>query len=302
MKMTGTCAKILRDRRPLRQRMGHPGRPDGLISISQLAKWLMAKSKGRYRLLTLSDVIRFVLTPIRQAGPSSERIYYDPRELLKSDVRNSLRTNYAKERQRHLANLKKVREAGPVQRQRTELGNLGTAERHRFRATIAKFGLKSGWNGAPVKTICLTDLRTLDGKVLCDHLWWNRGLAFESFGVGDIIEFDARVAHYTKGYFGRRDDVHKPLEDDWRLERPTKIAKIGERPPMTWRQYLDKHNFTGPTAEALAKVLEDPFACHPYWFSRACQAVEQAGIEDLSSLTYGRIRELMATREFGLTP
>jgi len=42
-----------------------------------------------------------------------------------------------------------------------------------------------------------------------------------------MIQFDARVKSYIKGYRGYRDDIYdKPLSIDYKLSHPTKIKKI----------------------------------------------------------------------------
>ena len=43
---------------------------------------------------------------------------------------------------------------------------------------------------------------------------------------GDRVEFCARVKEYEKGYAGRRDDVYKPVEIDYKLSHPTRVRKL----------------------------------------------------------------------------
>jgi hypothetical protein len=42
---------------------------------------------------------------------------------------------------------------------------------------------------------------------------------------GDVVQFDARVSPYLKGYQGRRDDVDCPVRWDYRLSRPAKVSR-----------------------------------------------------------------------------
>ncbi len=96
-------------------------------------------------------------------------------------------------------------------------------QRLNFSATVERFGFKSAFRGPDIKTILLKNVKT-NGKVLTDHLWLTCGKWSEKLNIGDIISFDARVSTYTKGYKGYRDDIYdKPVETDYRLERPTKI-------------------------------------------------------------------------------
>jgi hypothetical protein len=43
---------------------------------------------------------------------------------------------------------------------------------------------------------------------------------------GDLIQFDGRSKAYLKGYKGRRIDVYKPVEWDYKLSYPTKIKLL----------------------------------------------------------------------------
>lgn len=103
-------------------------------------------------------------------------------------------------------------------------------ERATFHGTFERFGIKSGWQGRQEKTLLLKDIYDHTGKRVCDHLWFNVTRAFAAMNLqaGDQVQFDARVKKYQKGYFGRRDDVYKPAEVDYKLSHPTKIRKIVE--------------------------------------------------------------------------
>lgn len=96
-----------------------------------------------------------------------------------------------------------------------------------FTGTFVREGEKSSF-GHPKKTILLANITDSAGKVLTDHLWFNltKGFASLSLETDDIVQFDARVKEYTKGYFGYRDDVFdKPPEIDYKLSHPTKLKK-----------------------------------------------------------------------------
>lgn len=111
---------------------------------------------------------------------------------------------------------------------RKALRNIGCDERHTFTAEFSRYGIKNGWAG-DVPTVLLKDIR-LGDKIVCDHLWFTCGKQFDALGLecGDIVQFDARVDSYWKGYMGYRDDVYdKPVEKDWKLSFPTKIKKMG---------------------------------------------------------------------------
>lgn len=98
-------------------------------------------------------------------------------------------------------------------------------KRLRFSARIERFGEKSAFKGYTVPTLLLKNVKIIDTqKVITDHLWFTKGKSWDKSSVGDIVEFDARVTTYEKGYKGYRDDVYdSPIEIDYKLERPTKI-------------------------------------------------------------------------------
>jgi hypothetical protein len=100
-------------------------------------------------------------------------------------------------------------------------------QRFRIQAVVERFGSRRGWTGDE-PTVLLKNVTDADtGRLLTDHLWFKAGKWSSSISVGDAISFDARVGSYTKGYMGRRDDVHAPVSKDWRLERPTKLVVHG---------------------------------------------------------------------------
>lgn len=97
--------------------------------------------------------------------------------------------------------------------------------RGRFSGTIARCGHKSGWKGADIPTILLTNVRDASGRIVCDHLWFNMTKGFAGAGVGDnigaMVKFDARVKAYIKGYAGRREDFDFPPSHPTNIELAT---------------------------------------------------------------------------------
>lgn len=111
--------------------------------------------------------------------------------------------------------------------------NLRLNERARFTGVFVRYGEKPGYRGNSEKTILLRDIRPADERdhVVSDHLWFNLTKGFAALGIlreGDRIEFEARVGRYEKGYAGRRQDVDKPIETDYKLGRPTKIRRLAD--------------------------------------------------------------------------
>ena len=99
--------------------------------------------------------------------------------------------------------------------------------RARFTGTFVRFGIKNGYKG-PVRTILLSNVMNEAGYVVTDHLWFNLTKGFERIDLreGDRVEFCARVKEYEKGYAGRRDDVYKPVEIDYKLSHPTRVRRL----------------------------------------------------------------------------
>jgi len=106
---------------------------------------------------------------------------------------------------------------------REQLKNIdGT--RMRFSAIVERFGTKTGWEGEILDTILLKDVRRVDtGEIVTDHLWFTKGKSWMECLPDSVVEFDARVTMYEKGYKGYREDVYKPTSIDYKLERPTKV-------------------------------------------------------------------------------
>jgi hypothetical protein len=104
-------------------------------------------------------------------------------------------------------------------------------DRLTFTGVFVRKGSKPAFRGPDLITILLQDIKTADGKIVADHLWFNYTKGFEAIEPlqeGDVIRFDARVQLYEKGYKGRRDDVYdRPVKADYKLSRPTRICKEG---------------------------------------------------------------------------
>lgn len=100
--------------------------------------------------------------------------------------------------------------------------------RTRFSAVFERYGSKTNWNGYPVATVLLKDVRDASGKVLSDHVWLMETKAFKAagpFAAGDVVSFYARVRQYIKGYVNRREYIDE-REIDFKLGYPTKVARI----------------------------------------------------------------------------
>lgn len=109
---------------------------------------------------------------------------------------------------------------------RSELKKINQV-RGRFTGVVDRSGTKKSF-GYIKPTILFTQIKDSAGNIVTDHLWFNLTKGFDSLELqqGDLVEFDARVKRYEKGYRGYRDDIDRSVETDYKLSHPTKIVKI----------------------------------------------------------------------------
>lgn len=116
---------------------------------------------------------------------------------------------------------------------RKQLKKIGKAERHTFVGQFERTGFKTARKGmkeyvTPTLLLCNVAIVLPNGnkQPVTDHLWFNYGKQFIDLGllhVGDLIQFDARVDNYYKGYFD------EPKRKDYKLSRPTKVGLLTDR-------------------------------------------------------------------------
>jgi len=109
---------------------------------------------------------------------------------------------------------------------RTELGKL-EGERRRFRAVVQEFGV--GRSSKRKETILLVEVRRTDDleAVVADHLWLKKGGQFRGVSLGDVIEFDAQVEPYEKGYLNFRWGIDETTVD-YRLSSLSNVRIIAK--------------------------------------------------------------------------
>lgn len=116
---------------------------------------------------------------------------------------------------------------------REELKNIGEEVRHTFTGEFARFGEKKAYKSPiPDVTVLLVNVKDEKGNIVTDHLWFNYTKGFKAcdLQIGDVVQFDARVKEYEKGYKGYRDwdydEFLPPVSLDYKLSHPTKISVI----------------------------------------------------------------------------
>ncbi|MCI0751227.1 MAG: hypothetical protein L0Y35_05265 [Flammeovirgaceae bacterium] len=100
--------------------------------------------------------------------------------------------------------------------------------RKKFRATFSRFGKKTSYTGYPEETILLkkiTDIQT--NLIMADHIWFTLTKGFEKISLteGTVLEFEARVKEYSKGYVNKRYGIARS-STDFKLSHPTKIREV----------------------------------------------------------------------------
>lgn len=106
-------------------------------------------------------------------------------------------------------------------------------ERKRFRAQFVRLGKKTNFKGYSEDTLLLREVKDVEsGKVVADHVWFTFSKGFEAIPltVGTLIEFDARIKKYEKGYVNKSIGLNK-RQTDYKLSHPTKIKAIPSELP-----------------------------------------------------------------------
>jgi hypothetical protein len=115
----------------------------------------------------------------------------------------------------------------PLKLMRVKLGK-DEGIRKKFTATFSRIGKKKNFKGYSEDTILLmnvTDAET--SAVVADHIWFSYTKSFEKVILKDgiLIEFEARVKSYAKGYVNKAVGINH-RKTDFKLSHPTKIKII----------------------------------------------------------------------------
>ena len=100
--------------------------------------------------------------------------------------------------------------------------------RKKFSATFECFGKKVNYKGYTEETILLKSIVDFETKkIVADHIWFSFTKGFEkiSLAPGAILEFEARVKEYKKGYVNKGLKLNK-RSTDYKLSHPTKICLV----------------------------------------------------------------------------
>jgi hypothetical protein len=100
--------------------------------------------------------------------------------------------------------------------------------RKKFTATFSRFGKKTNFKGYSEDTLLLINVADAStNQVVADHVWFSLTKGFESLPLtpGDVVEFEARVKEYSKGYVNRRYKINNQSKD-FKLSNPTRIKLV----------------------------------------------------------------------------
>ena len=101
-------------------------------------------------------------------------------------------------------------------------------KRKKFQAIFERLGKKINYKGYSEETILLKNVIDLETKtVATDHLWFAYTKGFQKLTLqpGALIEFEARVKEYVKGYVNKSYRINQQ-QTDYKLSHPTKIKLI----------------------------------------------------------------------------
>jgi hypothetical protein len=97
--------------------------------------------------------------------------------------------------------------------------------RKKFYGTFSRLGKKRNYNGYSEDTILLVNIIDAESSELAaDHAWFSYTKGFEKVQLkeGTVLEFEARVKAYAKGYVNRGLGMTK-RKTDLKLSHPTQI-------------------------------------------------------------------------------
>ena len=114
---------------------------------------------------------------------------------------------------------------------RSELKAVGLGEKHTFTAEFVKYSYKMSRAKVPIRTLLFQNIKNEEGKIVADHIWFMTTNEFDKFKFhyGNVVQFDAYIGEYVKGYFGTRKDRnhnHKKMALDYNLSCPSQIKKL----------------------------------------------------------------------------
>ena len=97
--------------------------------------------------------------------------------------------------------------------------------RKKFSAIFSRIGKKTNFKGYSEETILLKEVKDLESnEIITDHIWFTYTKGFEQINLqqGVVLEFEARIKEYKKGYVNTSYKINHS-KTDYKLSYPTKI-------------------------------------------------------------------------------
>ena len=100
--------------------------------------------------------------------------------------------------------------------------------RKKFSGIFSRIGKKTNYKGYSEETILLNSIIDLEtNKKVTDHIWFTFTKGFQDAGLkegkeGSVVEFEARVKEYRKGYVNKAGGINES-KIDYKLSHPTQI-------------------------------------------------------------------------------
>ena len=93
---------------------------------------------------------------------------------------------------------------------------------------FTRFGKKVNYKGYSETTVLLSNITDIEtNRVVTEHLWFAYTAGFEKAKIqeGVLIEFEARIKEYKKGYVNKKYGIDNQKKD-FKLSHPTKIRTL----------------------------------------------------------------------------
>jgi hypothetical protein len=100
--------------------------------------------------------------------------------------------------------------------------------RKKFRGVFARYGKKVNYKGYSEETVLVEQIVDAEtNQLMCDHIWFSLTKSFEKLNLtsGDVLQFDARIKEYQKGYKNSAYKIDNTSKD-FKLSHPTNISLV----------------------------------------------------------------------------
>lgn len=98
--------------------------------------------------------------------------------------------------------------------------------RKKFRGVFSRLGKKVNYKGYSEETVLIEHVVDDEtNEIMCDHIWFSltKGFAKLKLTKDDVLQFDARIKEYQKGYKNSTYKINNTTKD-FKLSHPTNIS------------------------------------------------------------------------------